>query len=82
MYRELSGESVLLELETGHYFSLDEVGTRMWELLSEHGQLKAAFERLISDYDVEPDRLKKDLIALVENLLSERLLEQEPDIDS
>ncbi len=34
LVRALDRESVLLNLETERYFGLDEVGTRMWQLLN------------------------------------------------
>ncbi|MBN1400973.1 MAG: PqqD family peptide modification chaperone, partial [Anaerolineae bacterium] len=33
LFRELDGEAVLLNLESGHYYGLDEVGTRILSLL-------------------------------------------------
>ncbi|MBT6125779.1 MAG: PqqD family protein, partial [Halieaceae bacterium] len=31
--QEVSGETVLLDLNSEHYFGLDEVGTRIWQLI-------------------------------------------------
>ena len=33
--QEVSGETVLLDLKSEQYFSLDVVGTRIWQLLNE-----------------------------------------------
>jgi hypothetical protein len=46
VFRELEGEAVLLNLETGVYFGLNEVGTRIWSLLQERVSLKQVLERL------------------------------------
>jgi hypothetical protein len=72
--RELAGESVLLNLDSGHYFGLDAVGTRMWALLVEHGEVEAAYRALLDEYDVEEEQLRKDLTDLVEDLVSQKLL--------
>jgi len=37
VFRDLAGEAVILNLASGIYFGLNEVGTRMWNLLAEHG---------------------------------------------
>lgn len=39
MFQELQGEAVLLSLASGTYFGLDRMGTRIWQLFSEHEQL-------------------------------------------
>ena len=73
-FREVSGEMVLLNLESGKYFGLDEVGARMYALLAEDGCLEAAYQTLLEEYEVDPERLQSDLIALVEDLAEHGLL--------
>ena len=74
MFRELSGEAVLLDQESGKYYGLDEVGTRMWSLLAEHGQVDPAYRVLLDEYDVTGEQLRKDLLNLVDELASYGLL--------
>jgi hypothetical protein len=63
--QEVSGETVLLDLESEHYFGLDEIGTRIWQLIKETGDLQAIYETLLAEYEVEEDRLHSDLEALL-----------------
>ena len=81
LFHELSGEAVLLNLASGKYFGLDEVGTRMWLLLSEHPSLELAYQFLLKEYDVADDKLKTDLFKLVEDLAQNGLLEVEPPLE-
>ena len=76
--RELEGEAVILNLESGTYFGLDSVGTRIWSLLQEDGSLRRTFELLKQEYDVEPERLKADILRLVGELRSNHLLSVAP----
>src|SRR5215472_7857996 len=76
--RELEGEAIILNLESGTYFGLDSVGTRIWSLLQEDGSLRRTFELLEQEYDVEPERLKADILRLVEELCSNHLLSVAP----
>lgn len=69
------GESVLLHLETELYFSLDTVGTRMWSTLTQADSIELAFQQLQEVYAVEPEVLRRDLNALIDQLLEHRLLE-------
>ncbi len=65
--QEVSGETVLLDLESEHYFGLDEVGTRIWQLAKETSDLEAIYQTLLAEYDVSENRLQQDL----DNLLCE-----------
>jgi hypothetical protein len=63
--QEVSGETVLLDLESENYFGLDEVGTRIWQLIKETNDLEAIFNILLAEYDVSEERLQGDLDALL-----------------
>jgi hypothetical protein len=75
LFRELAGESVLLNLDNENYYGLDEVGTHMWEVLIASASIQAAYEKLLAEYDVAPDVLQQDMVELVENLLENGLME-------
>lgn len=68
------GESVFINLESEQYFGLDEVGTRMFEVLTSSDSIGDAYETLLAEYDVEPDRLREDVEALVRSLLDQGLV--------
>jgi hypothetical protein len=74
VHRELDGEAVLLNLETGMYFGLDEVATRLWQCLGEAIDLGRIHQALLDEYDVVPDRLEADLIRLVTELADQGLV--------
>ncbi len=74
LFRNVEGEAVLLNTETGKYYGLDEVGTRMWTLLTEHGKVEPAFKALLAEYDVPAEQLQKDLLELVGKLAEQGLL--------
>jgi hypothetical protein len=75
LIQELQGESVLLNLRTGRYFGLDQVGTRMWMALTAAESLQSACDGLLGEYEVEGERLKQDLRDLVEKLVGHGLVE-------
>jgi hypothetical protein len=74
VFRDLAGESVLLNLSTGTYFGLDAVGTRLWHLITEQGSTASVIETLLAEYDVDEPRLQKDVEALIDQLLAKGLL--------
>ena len=72
---EVNGEAVILNLATGRYFGLNEVGSRMWRLLSAGVGRDAAVSILLDEYDVPRDELEQDVARLSEQLMSAGLLE-------
>jgi len=81
VFRDLDGEAVILDLGAGVYFGLNAVGTRMWQLIERHGQLRAVFDDLCQEYDVAPDVLERDLLGLVGRLADARLGEVKVPVD-
>jgi hypothetical protein len=75
MFRDLDGEAVILNLKTGKYYGLDELGTRMWSLFAEHGRVESAYRALLDEYDVPPEQLRHDLLAFIDELASYELLQ-------
>lgn len=74
LVRELQGESVLLNINSESYFGLDDVGTRMWTALTAAPSVEAAYEALLAEYEVEPERLRADLSGFIEKLVELGLL--------
>ncbi len=74
LVREISGESVLLNLNSESYFGLDEVGTRMWAALTTAPSIEAAYEILLEEFDVEAEELRSDLSAFIRTLEEAGLL--------
>jgi len=72
-FRELDGEIVILNLETGVYFGLDKVGARIWRLIEDHGSLGTVLSALRSEYDTTPAVLEHDLLELVGDLCAKGL---------
>ncbi len=66
--QEVSGEMVLLDLKSEQYLGLNEVGTRIWQLLQEHSDLDNVFKILLDEYDVEEALLKSDLNKLINDM--------------
>ena len=73
--RKLQGEAVLLNLQSGTYFGLNEVGTRIWTLFGEKKSLRQVFETLKQEYDVAPETLEQDLLRLVGELKTKGLVD-------
>ena len=71
----LQEESVILNLDSERYFGLDDVGTRFLSVLSTSESIDAAYESLAEEYDVDREILRQDLLALIQNLLQQGIIE-------
>jgi len=72
---DLAGEAAILNLKNGVYYGLDPVGARIWNLLQEPRIVNEIGEALLKEYDVESDRCESDLLALLQKLAAEGLIE-------
>jgi hypothetical protein len=72
---DLAGEAVILDLNSGVYFGLNEVGARVWNLVQEPRSVREIRETILREYDVEPGRWEVDLQALLRELAEAGLVE-------
>lgn len=66
-------EVVLLNLDSGHYYSLNESGRRVWELLDGENTIPDIIKTLCEEFDVEQQEAAKDVNTLIDELLKEKL---------
>ena len=74
LFQEVSGETVLLDLDSESYFGLDEIGTRIWKLLNDETSAGEVVDALLEEYEVERETLEVDVAELLENLLEAGLI--------
>ncbi len=74
VFRVLGEESVILSLDTGLYFGLDPVGTRIWTLLPDRDLADVA-EAIHQEFDAELQQIQQDVLSLVEQLVAKRLVQ-------
>jgi hypothetical protein len=72
--QEISDETVLLDLQSECYFGLDAVGTRIWQLIRDNGELMTVYNTLLAEFEVEEARLRADLEALLEQACAHGLI--------
>jgi hypothetical protein len=72
---DLAGEAAILNVKSGIYYGLDPVGARIWTLMQQPREVLEIQNTITDEYDVAPDQCARDLMALLENLLAEGLIE-------
>lgn len=66
--------TVLLDARNGHYWGLDEVGTRIWAHLSEGMSREEVAKRLADEYDADLEDLQADVDAFLDTLRKSKLV--------
>lgn len=65
---------MLLHYSSDTYYSLNEMGSTVWSLIAEGKALDDIYGLLQQQYEVGPDELREDLLALVSQLQDEGLI--------
>ena len=67
-------EAVLLHLGTKMYYTLNETGIRIWQLLSKGHSIGDACETIHNEYDLLLDAAQKSVLNLTQELIAEKLI--------
>lgn len=71
---DIDGELGMMSIEKGKYFTLDEIGARIWKLLETPNTVNKVVEVLMQEYDIDYETCTSDVIELLEKLLQEDLV--------
>lgn len=72
---ELGEETVLLQLRSKIYYGLPGVGRRIWHDLQQPVSIGELRDGLLARYEVEPERCRRELSELLQQLLAAKLIE-------
>jgi len=75
LHSVFGAETVILSLKDGVYYGLEDVGARIWSLLQRPTTVSAIRDALVAEYDIEPERCGRDLVALLKDLAARGLVE-------
>jgi len=70
----LSDGAVLLNLQTKRYFSLNETGTRIWEMVQQTADEEAIVATLLSEYDVNESMARSEVRRILDELIEAQLI--------
>ena len=76
MHTNLGDKAVMMDLERGSYYGLNGVGARIWALLEQPASLGQICDRLVEEYEVEPDECRQAVTAFADDLLARGIVER------
>lgn len=72
---DLDGEAVILNLKSGVYYGLNTVGASIWNLIQQPRTISEIQDALLAEYEVEPQQCDRDLLAMLQEMEAEGLIE-------
>ena len=67
---------VLLDLRSEQYYSLDDVGAKIWHIMAETPSAEEIAAKLAEAYDAPVDMIRQDVDVFVNGLVRDRLVEK------
>ena len=71
---EIDGELVMMDVENGHYYNLDPIGTKIWKALVEPVRVSDLCAALEAGYEAPPGMVRADVLRLLGELDARGLL--------
>jgi hypothetical protein len=78
-FAKAGAEAVLMGLDSGRYYSLNEVGTRFWEIIQRPISIGEAAAVICAEFEVSIEQAEADLSELAGQLIDAGLARQHPD---
>lgn len=75
VHRSFAAETVLLNIQTGHYHGMDHIGGRFFETLIGSSDAAAATTALAGEYGQPQERIQEDMVQFCSELLDLGLVE-------
>lgn len=65
---DLNGEMVMMNLEKGEYFVLNDTGSRIWNIISEPKTIKQIVSELLEEYSIDDDICRDNVLEYLGKL--------------
>lgn len=74
VWRNIDGEAVILNMDTGAYYSLNKTGSLIWALLCEGKALEDIITHLSDTYEIPEKRARTDILSAIDDFKKESLV--------
>jgi hypothetical protein len=71
----LGDDIIILDLRAGLYFSLDNVGAMVWQLIQQPRTMQDLRAAILETFEVSEEVCERDLVALLQQLAAKDLIE-------
>lgn len=74
LLQKVDDETILLDSNTQEYFSLNEIGTLIWELVSEKSNLEEVKKEISTIYEVDEKQVETDILSFLKEVENKGLI--------
>jgi hypothetical protein len=74
IHETIDGETVIVNLDSGNYYSLDKAGADIWECIVKDVPMHRIIETIASQYIGEREEIEKGIYQFVEEMRQENLI--------
>jgi len=64
----IDGETVMMSVENGKYYGVNQIGSSIWNLIEEPMRLDAICQALQEEYEIDSETCEKEVIAFLHDL--------------
>lgn len=72
---DIDDEKVMMSIEKGQYYSLDPVGSRVWEFIENPIKVSDLIDALLLKYDVDRRTCERDVLAFLDEINEDGILQ-------
>jgi len=76
VYRIIDREAVILNLDDGNYYNLNETGTEIWEAINSRKEPGRIITQFSKEYAIPEKQLHKDFLTFTEDLTRKGLIKK------
>lgn len=73
IWRVVDDEALLLDTNSGYYFSMNDTATEIWCLLNEGKSIDDVAATISERYEIDSSSVKRDVEELIDNLNKEQI---------
>jgi hypothetical protein len=72
---DIDGETVMMSIENGKYYGLDDIGSRIWELIEKPVKVSDLIDTLLGRYEVDRETCERDVLKFLNELNEDRIVQ-------
>ncbi|MET1254979.1 PqqD family peptide modification chaperone [Aliikangiella maris] len=66
---QIDDGTVMLDVESGHYYGLDAIATHIWQIIEQPQSVRHICDKLQAEYDVAEQQCQSDVIRFLNDML-------------
>jgi hypothetical protein len=70
----IDGETIIINLETGYYYSVNKTATLIWNEIQKNNSIKNITQHFLNHYEIDHDAAEKSIKEIIDLFLKDELI--------